>query len=188
MPASGWVIDLGANSGLFAVWAAANGASVVAVEAQQGFASEIQELAAFNQVRDRVHVEIAMASGVMVSGASQGIVADDHCWAATSHGMPQRPPDVSMPQLMSAYGIDRVGLLKVDIEGGEFAVFGAAENLEWLDRVDQVALEIHRDFGDPGPVLEQLQTHGFSLDLRDNDGRHVAATSSLLDYAYCRRP
>lgn len=187
MPSSGWVIDLGANTGLFAIWAAVNGAHVVAVEAQQGFAAEIRDLAASNRVSDRVHVEVAMASGVTVSGATQGIVADDQSWAATSHGTPQRPPDVSIPQFMSAYQIDRVGLLKVNIEGGEFAVFGAGEDLRWLDRVDQIALEVHRDFGDPLPVLEQLERHGFRLGLRDNDGTRVRRTSSLLDYAYCRR-
>jgi len=36
MPSTGLVIDLGANQGLFAVWAALTGAQVVAVEAQQG--------------------------------------------------------------------------------------------------------------------------------------------------------
>jgi hypothetical protein len=37
MPAAGaWVVDLGANRGLFTVWAAATGAKVLAVEAQAG--------------------------------------------------------------------------------------------------------------------------------------------------------
>jgi FkbM family methyltransferase len=172
---------------LFAVWAAVNGAHVVAVEAQQGFAAEIHELAVSNHVSDRVHVEIAMASGVTVSGATQGIVADDQCWAATSHGTRERPPDASVPHFISAYGIDRIGLLKVDIEGGEFAVFGTGEDLHWLDQVDQIALEIHRNFGDPLPLLAKLERHGFRLDLRDNDGRRVPPASNLLDYAYGRR-
>ena len=124
MPRAGWVIDLGANHGLFSVWAAMAGAEAVAVEAQQGFASVIRSLATHNGVETRVHVKTAVAGGVTAPGATVGVLADDHRWATTSHGAAQRPPGVSVPEIMSDYRIDRIGLLKVDIEGGEFAVFG----------------------------------------------------------------
>ena len=135
MPRNGWVIDLGANCGLFSVWAACNGAEVIAVEAQHGFADEIRGLAARNGVSGRVHTEAAMASGICASGAAVGVLADDHRWSASSHGAATRPTDVSLPQLISAYQINRVGLLKMDIEGGEFAVLAEDENLDWLDAV-----------------------------------------------------
>ena len=186
MPTNGWVIDLGANQGLFSVWAALTGADVVAVEAQEGFAMEINDLARHNGVARRVCVETAMASGVTVSGARVGVVADDHRWAVTSHGAPTRPADVSLPQLMSAYHIERVGLLKADIEGGEFAVF-ADNDLHWLEKVDQVALEIHPTFGDALWLIERLKSNGFTVDLRDNDGEQVAPSSSHLEYVYCHR-
>jgi FkbM family methyltransferase len=187
MPRTGWVIDLGANRGLFSVWAAVAGAQAVAVEAQQGFGPEIRCLAAHNGVGDRVHVEIAVASGTATAGATAGVLADDRRWAATSHGGPERPAGVSVPQLMSAYQIGRIGLLKADIEGGEFAVFSSGEDLRWLDRVDQVVMEIHRDFGDAAALIDRLRRHGFTVDLRDNAGTRVSATSDRLDYAYCRR-
>jgi FkbM family methyltransferase len=187
MPRTGWVLDLGANRGLFSVWAAASGARVVAVEAQQGYGPKIGRLAALNGVGDRVHVEIALAGGTVTAGAAVGVVADDRRWAATSDGGPRRPEGVSVPQLMSAYGIDRIGLLKVDIEGSEFAVFGGAEDLLWMDRVDQVVLEVHPDFGDAAALVGRLCGQGFAVDLRDNLGTAVPATSGRLDYAYCRR-
>jgi len=187
MPTKGWVVDLGANSGLFAVWAAVTGAQVIAVEAQQDFADKIRGLAEHNGVADRIDVEIALASGVTSSGACVGVVADDLRWAATSHGGSARPADVSMPELMSTYRIDRVGLLKVDIEGGEFAVLADTEDLGWLQGVDQLALELHRGFGDTAALIERLRHHGFAIDLRDNDGRNTASASDHPDYAYCRR-
>jgi FkbM family methyltransferase len=186
MPTSGWVIDLGANRGLFSVWAALTGANVVAVEAQQGFATEISDLAAYNGVAQRVHVEIAMASGVTVSGATVGVVADDHRWATTSHGAAARPADLSLPQLMSVYHIERVGLLKVDIEGGEFAVFGD-NDLHWLEKVDQLALEVHPAFGDAVSLIAKLERNGFTVDLRNNDGEQLTPASDHLEYVYCRR-
>jgi FkbM family methyltransferase len=187
MPRTGWVLDLGANRGLFSVWAALAGAQVVAVEAQQGFGPEIRGLAAHNGVGDRVHVEIALASGIVTAGATAGMVADNQHWATTSHGAERRPAGVSVPQLMSAYQIGRVGLLKADIEGGEFAVFGQDEDLRWLDRVDLVVMEVHPGFGDVTALIGRLREHGFAVDLRDNAGTPVSATSSRLDYVYCRR-
>ena len=186
MPSTGWVVDLGANQGLFAVWAALTGANVVAVEAQAGFASEIARLAVHNGVSDRIHIEIAMASGVRTSGAAVGVVKDDRRWAATSHGAPTRPADVSIPQLISTHRIDRVRLLKMDIEGGEFAVF-ADSDLSWLHQVDQLALELHLDYGDAALLVDKLRCHGFSVDLQDNEGNAVPVTSRRLEYAYCTR-
>jgi FkbM family methyltransferase len=186
MPTKGWVVDLGANRGLFSIWAAVTGAQVVAVEAQQGFAPLIQELARHNGVAERVHVEIALASGVRASGARVGVVADDRRWSTTSHGAQTRPADVSIPRLMMKYGIDRISLLKIDIEGGEFAVLAADDDLSWLQEVDQIVLEIHRDFGDVLSLIDRLRSHGFDVELRDNDGRRVAGSSHQLSYLYCR--
>jgi FkbM family methyltransferase len=186
MPRAGWVVDLGANHGLFSVWAALAGAHVVAVEAQQGFAPVIRGLADHNGVADRVHVESAVAGGV-VRGRTAGVLADDTRWAATSHGWSMRPAGVSVPEIMSSYRIDRIGLLKVDIEGGEFAVFGPDEDLRWLGKVDQVAMEVHPDWGDTARLVDRLRRHGFRVDLRDNDGSRVTPHGGRAGYAYCRR-
>lgn len=188
MPRKGWVLDLGANRGLFSVWAALAGAQVVAVEAQQGFEPEILHLAAHNGVGDHVHVEIALAGGTVTAGAAVGVVADDQRWSSTSHGGPRRPLGLSVPELMSAHQISRIALLKVDIEGGEFAVFGGDEDLSWLDQVDQVVMEVHPSFGDAAALIGRLRQHGFDIEMRNNAGTRVAAASSRLDYAYCLRP
>ena len=75
----------------------------------------------------------------------------------------------------------------MDIEGGEFAVFGDAEDLGWLDRVEQGAMEVHRDFGDAAALVDRFRREGFAVDLRDNAGTRVSGTSRRLDYAYVRR-
>jgi FkbM family methyltransferase len=188
MPRTGWVVDLGANRGLFSVWAAMAGAEVVAVEAQQGFAPLIRGLAAHNGVETRVHVKTAFAGGATTPGATVGVLADDRRWTTTTHGGAQRPAGVSVPEIMSDYQIDRIGLLKSDIEGGEFAVFGVDEDLGWLGRVDQMVLEVHPDHGDAAGLIDRLRQHGYRVDLRDNGGISVSAHSGRVDYAYCWRP
>jgi FkbM family methyltransferase len=188
MPRTGWVVDLGANRGLFSVWAAMAGAQVVAVEAQQGFAPVIRGLAACNGVASRVHVEIAVAGGVLAPGVTAGVITDDYLWATTSHGAAKRPVGLSVPEIMTRYEIDRIGLLKTDIEGGEFAVFDASEDLGWLERVDQLVLEVHPDWGDAASLIGRLRQHGYRVDLRDDAGVPVTVRAGRLDYAYCRRP
>jgi hypothetical protein len=132
-------------------------------------------------------VKIGLASGLVLSGARVGVVADEHRWATTSHGAVSRPADVPLPRLMADYDIGRIGLLKMDIEGGEFAVLGREEDLGWLDQVDQLVLEVHRDFGDIASLVDRLRNKGFTVDLRDNDGHRVGAGSASADYAYCQR-
>lgn len=188
MPSGGWVVDLGANRGLFSVWAAVSGAQAIAVEAQQDFAPLIRALAAHNDVADRVFVEVALASGTVASGSAIGVLADDERWETASHGgAATRPVDVSVSQLMSAYRLERVGMLKMDIEGGEFAVFAEGENLNWLYSVDQMALEIHRQFGDPVSMVGRILDFGFTAEFCDNDGNRVPARSEHLEYAYFKR-
>jgi FkbM family methyltransferase len=187
MPTTGWVVDLGANRGLFSVWAAVTGAQVVAIEAQEGFGPLIHALAHHNSVAEQVHIEIALASGVCTPGAAVGVVADDSRWARTTHGATERPADVSMPQLMSRYMIDNVRLLKVDIEGGEFGLLAADEDLSWLEQVDQIAMELHPLHGDTKALINRLRKHGFHVELNDNDGHPVVLDADDIAYAYCRK-
>jgi hypothetical protein len=42
---------------------------------------------------------------------------------------------------MEEFRIDRVGILKVDIEGAEKEVFSGAAS--WIDRVDGIIIELH---------------------------------------------
>jgi FkbM family methyltransferase len=187
MPRGGWVVDLGANRGLFSVWAALSGASALAVEAQEGFAREIRQLAAHNRVGGRVHVEAVIAGGAGTPGSAVGDLADDRLWAATSHGTTDRPADKSVPALLAQYGIGRVALMKMDIEGGEFAVLSAGEDLAWLRQVDQLAIELHGEHGDTGALAGRLREHGFTAEVRDDCGSPVEPSSPAAAYGYFRR-
>ena len=48
-------------------------------------------------------------------------------------------------------------------------------------------MEVHGGFGDAAALIGRLRQHGFAVDLRDNEGTRVSATSGRLDYVYCRR-
>jgi FkbM family methyltransferase len=65
--------------------------------------------------------------------------------------------------LLDQLGLDRLGLLKVDIEGGEIEVLASAER--WIDRVDAIMVEPH-DRIRPGctAAIERVASRwGFSV-------------------------
>lgn len=188
IPAGGWVVDLGANAGLFTVLTAVEGAKVVAVEAQAGFVPEIRRALAHNRVAaGRVHIEVALAGSGVPDVALVGALAGAQRWQRASHAPPQRPPGVSVADLLSRYRIDRVGLLKVDIEGSEFSLLHPDGEPTWLSRVDQVAMEVHPAYGSVPMLTGLLGRYGFTVTVTDDAGTPVPATAPAAAYLYARR-
>jgi hypothetical protein len=80
---------------------------------------------------------------------------------AASHSRGAVPTVITMAELLSKHGVDRVGFLKVDIEGSEFDLF--AESANWLERVDRISMEVHARFGYPESICQVLAGGGFRL-------------------------
>jgi hypothetical protein len=126
----------------------------------------------------------AFASGARVSGATVGALADDARWSEASHSIGDRPAEVSVPDMIRAHKIDRLGLLKLDIEGAEFAVLAEDEDLSWLDMVEQMTLEVHPSFGDVpalsdgSPVMASWQVQVTMTGPRSVQSRRLPVTST----------
>ncbi len=187
IPVGGWVVDLGANTGLFTVLAAIEGATVVAVEAQEGFAPEIRRLLRINGIaEDQVMVETALISSVHGHLPQRGVVADDIRWRTASHAGMDRPERLSVPELMARYRIERIGLLKMDIEGSEFSVLHESDETSWLSRVDQLSMEVHPEHGDVAHLRRLLLRSGFHVLLTDDDGLTPTVTRPTAYLYACR--
>jgi FkbM family methyltransferase len=147
------VVDLGANFGFFTTAAAAvaKAGRVVAVEAQGGMIPAIQENVALNSATGRVDIVHAAI------GASTGWFAihegrDGSHYQGTSRLL-------TMAELRTEFNLPRIDFLKIDIEGGEFALF--QEDLSWLEGVSRIAMEVHVAFGDPVALRRTLEQRGF---------------------------
>jgi hypothetical protein len=66
---------------------------------------------------------------------------------------------MTLGALMDYFGLDRVGLLKMGIEGGEFDALAQAP----IDWVDEVIVEVHYDLGDGDEELVRRLLAGFDL-------------------------
>lgn len=172
------VVDLGANVGLFTLLAAAHGAQVLAVEAQSGFTPEISRNLADNHLSERATIVTALV------GAGIGVFADPTAVLSGSHGH-TAPPVVALGALLDAHGFHRVDLLKMDIEGSEFALFGG--DCGWVDRVQRIAMEVHPRFGDPRSLVRLLTTRGFRAWTTDDRGHPTDAPPDRGGYLFALR-
>lgn len=73
---------------------------------------------------------------------------------------PQRVRAATIDELSEEHGIDRIDVMKMDIEGAEAGIM--AGNLDWLDRVGVLIVEIHRKYVEAAPILKALESKGFS--------------------------
>lgn len=119
------VFDLGAHIGGVAVYAAARGATAVAVEALHANADLIHRNAVLNGVADRVYIEVAAVG----DGRPKVIYAGDgvgcaHEWIGNQTGSPGalglEVRGVSLVELCLTHGDPDV--VKLDCEGGEWEV------------------------------------------------------------------
>jgi len=114
------VLDLGAHIGTFALAAAAAGCQVVAVEASPHNIALLNESVARNHFSQLTVVHAAVSDHVgrldFVQNGPHGIVARP-VLNATTVTVPALTVDLILKQL----GIDRVDLIKMDIEGSEAA-------------------------------------------------------------------
>jgi FkbM family methyltransferase len=158
------VVDLGANKGRFAHAIVGRfGCRCVAVE-------PVPELCAMIAPRPGltvVNAAIANFDGTIDLNVSS------HPEASTIKRAPaagqllrtSRVPAVRLDHLIAAHGIDRIDVLKVDIEGSEVEVFQSLDD-SLLKRIGQINCEFHDSFGmvssqDVDKTEHRLQALGF---------------------------
>ncbi len=68
-----------------------------------------------------------------------------------------------MPSLMNHLSIEKIDILKVDIEGAEMQLFSA--NTEWLNQVDCILIEVHDSLipGASSQIKYWAESYGFSV-------------------------
>ncbi len=71
-------------------------------------------------------------------------------------------PAVTMDTILDRFQLDRIDLLKIDIEGAEDKLFGGPT--AWLEKVNTILIEVHRVEA-IGPIRKRLEGNGFRWEL-----------------------
>lgn len=87
----------------------------------------------------------------------------------------------TMRELIGTYGIERISFFKIDIEGGEYPLL--QNDNDWLERVDNIAMEVHRDEGDAAALVESLRRAGFDVVCTDDFGTPTEPHDTAYLYA-----
>lgn len=136
------VIDAGANIGLSAVFFANRfpDATIIAIEPEsQNFELLQRNTAAYPRVIPLHAALWSEDTTLRLSNPNDRV--DSFRFNPSTEG-----PAVSafsVPSILSRFGLAVADVLKIDIEGGETAVFAASEG--WIDRVRMFVVELHGD-------------------------------------------
>jgi FkbM family methyltransferase len=176
------ILDVGANVGLFTLYAArqAPDARIFAVEPFPATFERLQQTVRDHALGDRVtcvNRAVTSDSGVYLMrdvalpSQQRGVIALKQGVAGTQvHG-------TTLSELIQACGLNRIDLLKMDIEGGEYPAL-LATPLPVLGTIRRIALEYH---GHCSPYSKQqifrhFSDAGFRItsDLEDANGYGLA--------------
>lgn len=171
------VMDLGANVGVFAVMAGALGARVVAVEAQSGLIPTLVDNLSRNGVRNW-SIEWALV------GAGTGAFSREQVRRNASHWK-DTPPTITLDQLIEKHQLERIDLIKIDIEGSEFDLLRGSPT--WLNRITRMVMEVHQEYGDAKELVELLRGSGFVVEIIDTEQRQVERLKGDYGFIFARR-
>lgn len=165
------VWDVGANIGVFSLFAAKANAQVHSFEPDSGFAKRLRRNTHLNVQEEWITIhETALndANGEItlytdgVDGRSPSLSKDDN---------EERNEVVVEQRRGDALDLQAPDLLKVDVEGAEAGVIRGMTNI--LEDIDTIMIEIHPTmlprFGDePEDVTDVIESHGFSKSYKEN--------------------
>ena len=145
----GWnVVDIGANIGLFVVYAALNGAAKVLCFEPNPTAFDLLKRNVEENGVSAIVVAHNMAVGA-ADGEHLGIPVASSPYNQVSHSDDEEEPgehitvdSSSLPTMLAMQGIDRVDLLKMDREGSEYQIVPSLP-AAMLDRIAHIRMECH---------------------------------------------
>jgi len=157
------ILDLGANTGMTAIYFRRSfpGVPLACVEPMPGNLRVLRRNLELNKVNAEV---IAVAVDASDGFIQMEVSVKDYGHRVLGSGEISGREHIevsaySIPTLLSQLGWDRIGLLKIDIEGHEKVLL--SRNASWLSRVDAIGIECHEGFDERD--LQNL-AHRFGFD------------------------
>lgn len=170
------VVDIGAQTGGFALAAAARGAQVLCFEPLKENLALLEQNARLNGHADRIcgyNAAIAEVPGEMelcVVGTSTGgatFFPSIHPeWKERAGMLRVTVPCVAFADIVSRHSLAVCDVVKMDCEGAEFGIIEHAGS-EDLRRIRALVMEYHPN-GDIRLVRQRLESLGFSVDVSDH--------------------
>lgn len=182
LPAPSTIVDLGGNIGLSSLYfdAIYPNARFVILEPDADNVRMIRQNLAHGIEAGRVHLVEAFVAGtdgeasIDRSGTALGYRKADEAKALTEN---DRIACVSMNTLIAQFNLDRIGILKCDIEGSERELF--ADCSSWIGRVDRLVVETHHPYTTDA-LWADLRKAGFHFEVLTVEHRDKFSVCTLV--------
>jgi FkbM family methyltransferase len=176
LPSGGGFVDVGANLGDFSIWAAKRGGPstrVLAVEADPDNVPQLRRNVRLHRLTDAVEVAPVAASaqtGTVVlhqghqSGTSTISPSEVH---TLDHMRPRGTVEIparTLDDLIEGSALERVDVVKIDVEGAEEYVLAGARKLLATTGPMTLLIDIHWGV-DVAGIVADLADHGFTTRL-----------------------
>lgn len=175
--------DIGAHVGMYALQAAravGDDGTVIAVEPNPSSARELRYNVALNGLKNICVIEVAAASSASVRRLAQNVVTN-RASASLVDGQHHQVDVVTRPlsEILREAGVERVDVVKLDIEGAEEEVLSAYFAEVPSPRWPRLVLTEHYEefVTRVGDVLALLRSHGYVQ--RARWGRNYLFTRSV---------
>lgn len=161
------ILDVGAHKGFFALYCVALNptARIFCLEPEKSNLAALKLNKKNNKLKN---VEIVPAALSDTTGESSLAVAEDshNHYLAQGDNTAKNTQTVhtyKFSDFMSEYKLESISLLKMDIEGGEYAVFNGLTSEDFL-KIKNIVMEYHNFPGRNYKILErQLRENGFGV-------------------------
>ena len=161
------ILDLGANIGLFSLYAAKFAQKVISVEP----ASSIYEYLVKNTENEHNIYPIQAAVGAE-NGSLELFGSDVNLTMFSAHKVgihnekSEKVKQIGLQTLLDLHSLTHVDFMKLDIEGSEFEVLSSDEFIKAAPKIDIIMGEIHPWTGrNPQQCVQALEEAGFSVEI-----------------------
>ena len=175
------VLDVGANVGIFTIYAASRNRTgrIVAIEPDPESFSFLRD-----NIRANGFANIQLLNAAIGANTGKGTLVEDNPGSVTVSTNVQGLKSATIrietiSSLVKALGLQKVDLLKVDAEGAEFEVI---EDTSWAAVVSRVVMEVHHPRGDYRMLVRKLSNVGYRIRTSrayDNDSVMVYGLSTF---------
>lgn len=145
------IIDAGANIGLFSIYMANKykNAKIISIEPEKSNFDQLKRNVApygnIIPVQAALWHQIEEITLVDPGRGKHGFITTEEYFAKNPIGsFCHKVAGITIDKLISDYGLDRIDILKVDIEGAEKEVF--SDTSSWITNVDALIVELHERF------------------------------------------
>ena len=162
----GLVVDAGAHAGLFALRASVHADRVVAIEPHPTLVALLRNNVTRSGATNVEVVDKALSDGAGNVTLRPGGDSVSASVTGEENAPGTRVAAIGLDVLLAAY--DSVDLLKLNVEGAEFAIIAAAADAT-LRKIRNIAAELHtagREH-DVAPLIQRLRGAGFEVVVRD---------------------